>query len=155
MAAPTLLLALTLTAGNVLAETWTTADWPEYLAFVESLKAMPDKELAEVTGSPQVVYGFLLAAGEVLDAIALGEDYRSYPVHVRRHAHRCAYRYFSDRLTRQYAPGVVTSDWPYGGTVVVAQTAFDQCLVINIESEDADDPSRTRYLPYEPPSPKE
>jgi hypothetical protein len=129
---------------------WSTADWPEYLAFLESLKDLPDQELATITGSPQVVYGFLLAAGEVLDAIALSEDISAYPIPARRHAHRCAYRYLSDRLTYQYGPGNTLEEWPYAGVVVVAQSAFDDCLVINIESEDADDPARTRYLRFLP-----
>lgn len=149
------LAALLLGPGLAPAAVWTSTDWPEYRQYVDSLKALPDDRLAEVTGSPAVVYGFLLAAGEVLDALALADDYRGYPVPVRRHAHRCAYRYLSDRLTWQYAPGHSGSDWPYGGVVVVAQVAFDQCLVINIESEASDDAARTRYLPYEPPAKEE
>ena len=132
-------------------DAWTTADWPEYLEFVESLKTRTDAELANLNSSPAVIYGFLLAAGEVLDALALSEDYADYPLAARRHAHRCAYRYLSDRLSYNNAPGSPADDWPYGGVVVVAQTAFDQCVVNNIENEDADDARRTRYLPYVPP----
>ena len=132
-------------------DAWTTANWPEYLEFVESLKAKTDDEVAALNGSPAVVYGFLLAAGEVLDALALSEDFAGYPLAARRHAHRCAYRYLSDRLSYNYAPGSPADDWPYGGIVVVAQTAFDQCVVNNIENEDADDARKTRYLPYVPP----
>ena len=145
-------LALLLVAiGSGADEPWSSADWPEYMDFVESLKSMDGTQLAELTESPPVVYGFLLAAGEVLDAIALSQDMADYPVQARRHAHRCAYRYLSDRITYQYAPGNRAGDWPYGGVVVIAQSAFDDCLVINIESEAADDPSRTRYLEFVPP----
>ncbi len=145
--AVTLLLATSADADTE----WSSADWPEYIEFVESLKTMSDAELTELTESPPVVYGFLLAAGEVLDAIALSHDMAGYPVQTRRHAHRCAYRYLSDRITYQYAPGNRPGEWPYGGVVVIGQSAFDDCLVINIESEDADDPSRTRYLEFVPP----
>jgi len=139
------------TAAAVADEPWRSADWPEYIEFVERLKTLSGAELAELTESPQVVYGFLLAAGEVLDAIALSQDVADYPVQARRHAHRCAYRFLSDRVTYQYAPGSRSAQWPYGGVVVIAQSAFDDCLVINIESEDADDPSQTRYLEFIPP----
>jgi hypothetical protein len=145
------LFMATAQAGAV--EPWRSADWPAYIEFVESLKRISGDELAELTESPPVVYGFLLAAGEVLDAIALSQDVADYPVQARRHAHRCAYRYLSDRITYQYAPGNRPGQWPYGGVVVIAQSAFDDCLVINIESEDADDPSQTRYLEFVPPEP--
>jgi len=133
------------------AKAWSSDDWPEYIAFVESLRTMDGNELVELSQSPAVVYGFLLAAGEVLDAIALSEEMADYPVQARRHAHRCAYRYLSDRITHQYSPGNNPGDWPYGGVVVIAQSAFDDCLVMNIESEDAADPSQTRYLEFVPP----
>lgn len=146
-----LVWSLLLMAHAQASEPWGSADWPAYIEFVESLKTMTDAELTELTESPPVVYGFLLAAGEVLDAIALSQDVADYPVQARRHAHRCAYRYLSDRITYQYAPGNLPGQWPYGGVVVIAQSAFDDCLVINIESEDADDPSQTRYLEFVPP----
>ena len=121
------------------------------MEFVQSLANMPDEELVETTTSPPVVYGFLLAAGEVLDAIALGEEYKDYHINVRRHASRCAYQYVSDRFTYQQIRGDDGADWPYGGVVFAAQQAFDECLVINLENERSAETGLTRFLTYTPP----
>ncbi len=129
---------------------WSSTDWPEYKKFVDSLRDMSDNELAKLNGSVEVVYGFLLAAGEALDAIALSQEFADYSVPQRRHAHRCAYRYLSDRLTYQYAPDSGPPDWPFGGLVVIAQEAFDQCLVINVENKESTDSDNTVYLKYSP-----
>lgn len=133
-------------------DNWATTDWPEYMEFLRSLQEMPDEELATVTNSPPVVYGFLLAAGEVLDGIALSSEYAVYGVNVRRHANRCAYRYVSDRFSYQSARVSGPMDWPYGGLIFAAQEAFDECLVINIENDEASDETLTRYLTYSPPA---
>jgi len=142
-----LTLALPLVAAA--APTWRTSDWPEYMAYLDELRTLDDSALAQRNGTPPVVYGFLLATGEVLDGIALGREAADYPLAIRRHAKRCAYRYVSDRLTWQHA-GDGPADWPYGGLLYVAQTAFDQCLVVNVDNVDA--AAGTRYLDYEPPA---
>lgn len=140
-----------LSTAALAAESWATTDWDDYMEFVESLTNMPDEDLVEATTSPPVVYGFLLAAGEVLDAIALGEEYKEYHINVRRHANRCAYHYVSDRFTYQQIRGDNDTDWPYGGVVFAAQEAFDECLVINLENDRSGAAGLTRYLTYTPP----
>lgn len=133
-------------------DSWATTDWPEYMEFLRSLQEMPDEELATLTNSPPVVYGFLLAAGEVLDGIALSTEYSAYGINVRRHANRCAYRYISDRFSYQSTRESGPMDWPYGGLIFAAQEAFDECLVINIENDDGSDEALTHYLSYSPPA---
>lgn len=134
------------------ADSWATTDWPEYMEFLQSLQEMPGDELATITSSPPVVYGFLLAAGEVLDGIALSREYAAYGINVRRHANRCAYRYISDRFSYHSARESGPMDWPYGGLIFAAQEAFDACLVINIENNAGSDEALTRYLSYSPPA---
>lgn len=148
-----ILIGFTLWATPALAaNTWETTDWGEYMDFVESLAQMADEELADVTSSPPVIYGFLLAAGELLDGIALSTEYADYHINVRRHANRCAYRYLSDRVTYAHAPGHTAMDWPYGGLIFAAQEAFDECLVINLENAASSEEARTEFLTYVPPA---
>ena len=148
-----LLVGCSMAAAPLTADdSWATTDWPEYMEFLQSLQEMPDDELATITNSPPVVYGFLLAAGEVLDGIALSREYAAYRINVRRHANRCAYRYISDRFSYQSARESGPMDWPYGGLIFAAQEAFDECLVINIENDDDGGEALTRYLSYSPPA---
>ncbi len=145
-------LSLCLLTGAALAgdNQWSSTDWPEYKNFIDSLRDLSDAELTSLNGSVEVVYGFLLAAGETLDAIAMSQTFAERSTALRRHAHRCAYRYLSDRLTYQYAPDTGPPDWPFGGLVVIAQEAFDECLVRNIENKTSTNSLDTIYLPYIP-----